>query len=110
MGNGRGDGIRTDVSLNAFTIHNLGRVVGRAITSESPTMVVSLSEVSIVGRDSFARLDVVRYNVPKGQRKTCAFCGAPARFRYGYSRDEWGARTVVSDEQFCSKGCHDSYH
>lgn len=63
-------------------------------------------------RDPFARATMVRYTVPKWDRKGCAWCGQPAKYRYRWESDGLYSRAPQWDSlsQFCSISCHRSYN
>jgi hypothetical protein len=64
-----------------------------------------------IGRDSFARHDIIRETVRTS--KTCDWCGNNERgrlFRYGTSPDSIQNRDSWSSGLFCSIGCYRSYH
>lgn len=71
-----------------------------------------------ISHDAFGRFSLVRrlYGLPG---ITCSFCGrqrkrkyVKALFQYGTERDDRPGEHNVSwhSGEFCSKGCHDSYH
>lgn len=67
-----------------------------------------MTRVSIE-RDPFARGNVVRETIPRDERGACAWCGQPARFRYGWDDDQGPRYSSMDTRQFCSKGCYDSF-
>ena len=46
-----------------------------------------MSEYVSINRDPFSRFDTIRQTIPKDERKSCAWCGRPGRFRYGSLND-----------------------
>ena len=66
------------------------------------------AQVVSIYRDSFARGNVVRETVPKSDRGKCAWCGQPARFRYGWE-DDSRPRPFFDSHQFCGRDCSRSY-
>lgn len=75
----------------------------------------SQGQVVTISRDPFARVDIIRQEVPANGR-TCAWCGGlNARgnlFAYGSEADGIlpGRRHLDTRHLFCAKGCHDAYH
>ena len=70
-----------------------------------------MCHVTQIARDPFARATLMRVTLEKQERKECAWCGQPSRFRYFWEGD---ARPVRSWElrnrgQYCSVGCWRSY-
>ena len=64
-----------------------------------------------ISHDPFARESVVRETVTKHEtQRECAWCGQPARFRYGTERDDSTRRASVNPKTFCSRSCARSYH
>lgn len=64
-----------------------------------------------VGRDPFARGNVVRVTVPKAERTSCAWCGgAPGRFRYGWADDQGRRHSALGTRGFCSRSCERSFN
>ena len=61
-----------------------------------------------IARDVFARCDTVREKVAKGHK--CAWCGKPARFRYGTHADGIATRPSWANGEFCSVGCFRTFH
>jgi hypothetical protein len=70
-------------------------------------MADSIRPIIPIGRNPFARFDVVRQACGPG---TCNWCGRQRRtvFRYGHSPD--GGRGGWFKGFFCSKSCCESYH
>ena len=63
-----------------------------------------------ISRDPFSRTVLVRETITKHEtRRECAWCGQPARFRYGTERDDTG-RAQINPKPFCSRSCARSYH
>ena len=58
-----------------------------------------------ISRDAFARHDVVREKAT-GE---CAWCGQPARWRYGIHADGVHTRPSMGRKVFCSRSCERSY-
>ena len=57
-----------------------------------------------IARDPFARCDTVRQKAA-GE---CAWCGSPAKFRYGTSPDAGG--TSMQKRVFCGRSCERAFH
>lgn len=68
--------------------------------------------VTQIGRDSFARTTLMRFTVPKTERRDCEWCGGPAKFRYWIEADSSKYRMIAdhSHRQFCSVSCYRTYH
>lgn len=62
-----------------------------------------------IQRDPFSRATLYRELVPPEERKSCAWCGQPARFRYGWQEDAINTRTPYMPRQFCSVSCWRAY-
>lgn len=67
-----------------------------------------------IGRDPFARIDLVRQ--VEEARQPCAWCGnwrnkAGRRlFRYGEWQDGIHTRPVMDQRLFCSKSCRNNFY
>ena len=61
-----------------------------------------------ISRDVFARCDTVREKVAKGQE--CAWCGQPARFRYGTHADGIMTRPSMQKRVFCGRSCERAFN
>lgn len=62
-----------------------------------------------IGRDPFARMDIVRRAAGSG---TCDWCGQKRKtlFEYGTWGDGLSERPAYLRGRFCSKGCMKAYH
>jgi hypothetical protein len=62
-------------------------------------------------RDPFARATMMRQTVPIQDRKSCAWCGQQAKYRYRWESDGIMNRAPQWDSlrQFCSVGCCRSF-
>lgn len=58
-----------------------------------------------ISRDPFSRSTLIRETLSLPRREPCAWCGAPARFRYGTERDGVLARVWWDERVFCSRDC-----
>lgn len=67
---------------------------------------MSRSPVTI-SRDPFARCDTVREKASDAGE--CAWCGQPARFRYGQHADDRN-RPSMDKRAFCSVSCRRAYY
>ncbi|WP_419663863.1 uncharacterized protein Dvar_40920 [Desulfosarcina variabilis str. Montpellier] len=63
-----------------------------------------------ISRDPFGRFDTIRQTILKDERKSCAWCGRPGRFRYGSLNDGLTTQPHFDQETFCSIGCRRAYH
>jgi hypothetical protein len=63
-----------------------------------------------IGRDSFARFDIMRRTVHSANPLTCDFCCNNARFQYGTWTDGYNRQPEFDTHVFCSKGCWDTYN
>lgn len=61
----------------------------------------------IISRDPFARHNIVREKVT--EHCECAWCGQPAKFRYGINRDDRN-RNEMQEKVFCSRSCNKAYY
>jgi hypothetical protein len=59
-----------------------------------------------IARDPFARVDTVREKA----EGSCAWCGQPAKFRYGSHADGIHTRPNFQKAVFCSRSCERSYN
>lgn len=70
--------------------------------------------MAYISRDPFAREEIHRSRVFTNH--TCDWCGNfknakdGSRFLYEYRTEMDGGRKFEHEGQFCSKGCHDTYH
>lgn len=62
-----------------------------------------------ISHDPFARESTVREKINRHEHKECAWCGRPARFRYGTERDDSPRRATVNPRPFCSRSCARDY-
>lgn len=69
---------------------------------------VHVDDVVQVSHDAFARVSTIRQCVK--HQCECAWCGQPAKFKYGGWPDGYGASPFINDETFCSIGCYRLYH
>lgn len=61
-----------------------------------------------ISSDPFARETTIRVCQPLSERKECAWCGQPAKFKYGVESPM--GRRSVKDRHFCSVGCFRTYN
>lgn len=74
---------------------------GQSAEIRNPTMkTITLSH------DAFARQSTVRQKATG----TCAWCGQPAKFRYGVESDAIGAKANMQRHVFCSRSCERSFN
>ena len=62
-----------------------------------------------LARDAFGRFDYIRYTVPKDERKTCAWCGQPAKYQDGTHGDGLYDKPQLNPRQFCGASCYKSF-
>lgn len=62
----------------------------------------------VIGRDVFARVDVLRRRAGAGE---CDWCGSMRNwlYQYGCWADGLNTRAQYASQRFCCKGCYDSY-
>jgi hypothetical protein len=61
-----------------------------------------------ISRDPFARCETVRARIVAAAE--CAWCGQPARFRYGTLEDSrLSGRADMQRQVFCSRSCQRDY-
>lgn len=63
-------------------------------------------KTTTLSHDAFARHSTVRQHA-SGE---CAWCGMPAKFRYGTELDGFGARPRMQTKVFCGKSCERAYN
>jgi len=59
----------------------------------------------VISRDCFARVDKIREKA-SGE---CAWCGSPAKWRYGINRDDRN-KNEMQNKVFCSRSCEKSFN
>ena len=59
-----------------------------------------------IARDPFARVDIIRTKAT-GE---CAWCGQPAKYRYGTHADGISTRPQYQKQVFCSRSCERSHN
>lgn len=62
-------------------------------------------KTTTISRDVFARCETVREKA-SGE---CAWCGQPARFRYGTHHDD-KAKPSMGKRVFCGRSCERAFH
>jgi len=62
-----------------------------------------------ISRDPFARESTVRETITKSEHRECAWCGQPAKFRYGVERDSAFGHAHINPKPFCSRSCARDY-
>jgi len=68
-----------------------------------------MTRITVISRDPFARMDIIRETVPASERGECTECGQPAHYRYGTEPDSITVRRYIVGKLFCSIGCARAY-
>ena len=63
-------------------------------------------KTTTTSRDPFARTETVRQHA-SGE---CAWCGMPAKFRYGIHADGIHTRPEMQKRVFCGRSCERAYN
>ena len=77
---------------------------GDSLRGRDSKMSANQTKTVAIARDSFARHDVVRQRA----HGECAWCGQPARFRYGIHSD--GGRRSMQTRVFCGRSCERAFN
>jgi len=64
-----------------------------------------MQKTTTISHDPFARCEVIRQKASG----TCAWCGQPAKWRYGVNRDDRG-RNEMQSRVFCSISCQRDFN
>lgn len=67
-----------------------------------------MSKLVSIHRNPFARSETVRERISFAAE--CAWCGQPAKFRYGTHADGIATRPNMQQRVFCSRSCERSYN
>lgn len=71
-------------------------------------------KTTVIGRNSFARIDIIRLEVKPANGENCDWCGGLNKrgnlFRYGESPDGIIDRSYLDYRKFCCKQCFLDYN
>jgi len=90
--------------LTCSNVQNVGTLKFSLANIKRLSIIENMNTVSI-SRDPFGRFNVVRQKA-EGE---CAWCGQPAKFRYGINRDDKN-KNEMQEKVFCSRSCERDYN